>query len=244
MPRFFVEEEPVGEYFVGGENGAHMVRSLRMRPGEAVTLCAGTGKDFLCTVRKCGPEGALVRVDAVTRSLGEPRTRVTVCPCWTKGDKLETVTQKAVELGAWSIWPLESARCVARPDQKTAEKKVARLQRIALEAAQQSGRGAVPQVLPPAPLKQALETAAEQGDILFFYEKGSFRFREALSAAGDRLFLFVGPEGGFEPEEAAWAQSLGARPITLGPRILRAETAPLAALAAVMFDRGEMDGGC
>lgn len=241
MPRFFVEEEPFGEYLVGGENGAHIVKSLRMKPGEQLTLCAGTGKDFFCTVLSCGPEGALVRVDREQASVSEPRIRVTVCPCWPKADKLETVVQKAVELGAVEIWPLGSSRCVVRLDERSAAKKTVRLQKIALEAAQQSGRGIVPRVLPPAPLKKALEQAAAMGDVLFFYEKGSASLKQALGAAGDRLFLFVGPEGGFAPEEAAFAESLGAKLLTLGPRILRAETAPLAALAAVMYEKGEME---
>ncbi len=242
MPRFFIPEEPRGEYFVGGENGLHMVRSLRMRPGEQAVLCAGTGKDFLCTLLECRQDGALVRVDDIQESRGEPTVFITVCQCWPKGDKLETVVQKSVELGAREIWPVESLRCVSRPDGKAAEKKRARLQKIALEAAQQSGRGAVPQVLSPVPLKKALETAAAQGDILFCYEKGSVSLREALRAAGDRLFLFIGPEGGFDPSEAEMAQNLGAGLLTLGSRILRTETAPLAALSAILYERGELDG--
>lgn len=121
------------------------------------------------------------------------------------------------------------------------EKKTARLQKIALEAAQQSGRGKIPAVLPAATLEEALKTAAEQGDILFFYEEGSASLKQALQTAGNRLFLFIGPEGGFAPEEAALAESLGAKLLTLGPRILRTETAPLAALSAILYERGGME---
>ena len=117
----------------------------------------------------------------------------------------------------------------------------ARLQKIAREAAMQSGRGVIPQVLAPASLKQALEEAARQGEILFFYERGEESLRQALRAAGERLFVFVGPEGGFAPEEAALAQSLGAKLLTLGPRILRTETAPLAALSAIFYEKGDME---
>lgn len=241
MPRFFIEEEPSGEYFVGGEAGLHMVRSLRMRPGETLVLCAGTGRDFFATLLETRPDGGLVRVDEVRESRGEPAVQVTVCQCWPKGDKLETVVQKAVELGAAEIWPLESMRCVSRPDKKAAEKKQARLQKIALEAAQQSGRGIVPKVLPTASLQAALETAQSRGTILFCYEEGTASLREALETAGDRLFLFVGPEGGFDPSEAAMAEALGAKLLTLGPRILRTETAPLAALSAILYERGEFE---
>lgn len=241
MPRFFIDREPSEEVFVGGEAGSHIVRSLRMRPGEELTLCAGTGKDFQCVILEIGPEGALARVKEVRESRGEPPVRITVCQCWPKGDKLETVTQKSVELGASELWPLESRRCVSRPDRKAMEKKTARLQKIALEAAQQSGRGKIPAVLPAATLEEALKTAAEQGDILFFYEEGSASLKQALQTAGNRLFLFIGPEGGFAPEEAALAESLGAKLLTLGPRILRTETAPLAALSAILYERGGME---
>lgn len=241
MPRFFVDETPQGQYFIGGEDGRHIAKSLRMRPGEELTLCDGQGADYFCTVVSCDGEGALVQVEGSAPSKGEPPTKVTVCQCLAKGDKMETVTQKSVELGAWEIWPVESSRCVVRLDGKSAGKKTARLQKIAREAAMQSGRGAIPQVLEPAPLKQALETAAKEGEIFFFYERGEESLKAALVSAGERLFVFVGPEGGFSPEEAALAQSLGGKLLTLGPRILRTETAPLAALSCIFYERGDME---
>ena len=217
MPRFFVDQRPEGQVFLGGEDGRHIAKSLRMRPGEALTLCDGRGTDYACRVVSCDGEGALVQVEESRPSFSEPGTKVTVCQCLAKGDKLETVTQKAVELGAWEIWPVESARCVVRLEGKSGEKKAARLQKIAREAAMQSGRGVIPQVRQPASLKQALQTA------------------------GGRLFVFVGPEGGFAPEEAELARSLGGKVLTLGPRILRTETAPLAALACVFYQKGDME---
>lgn len=242
MPRFFVEgEQPKGEYFLGGEDGRHAARSLRLRPGEAVTLCDGEGRDYPCTVLENPGDGLLLAVGEGSPSLGEPGTKVTVCQCLPKGDKLETVVQKAVELGAWEIWPLYSSRCVSRPDGKSMEKKAARLQKIAREAAQQSGRGIVPRVLPATTLQEALEAAVGQGTALFFYEAGQGSLKQALRTAGDRLFLFVGPEGGFSPEEAALAQALGAECLTLGRRILRTETAALAALSAIFYERGDME---
>lgn len=241
MPRFFVDAPPEGSYFLDGEAGRHGAKALRLRPGEAVTLCDGQGTDWPCRVEENTGEGLLLQVRPPQPNQSEPRTRVTVCQCLPKGDKLETVVQKAVELGAAAVWPLESARCVARWDKNSAGKKLARLQKIALEAAMQSGRGIVPPVLPPASLKDALEAAAREGRALFFYEKGRASLKAALRAGGERLFLFVGPEGGFAEEEAALAESLGAEILTLGPRVLRTETAPLAALAAVMYERGGME---
>ena len=206
-----------------------------------MTLCDGRGRDYACVVVSCQEDGALVQVEGSSPSAGEPETRVTVCQCLAKGDKLETVTQKAVELGAAEIWPLFSSRCVARPDPQAAGKKAARLQKIAKEAAQQSGRGRIPQVLAPASLEEALGAAAAQGEILFCYEKGTGSLRQALAQCGERVFLFVGPEGGFAPEEAELAQSLGGKLLSLGRRILRTETAPLAALSAIFYEKGDME---
>ncbi len=241
MPRFFVDAPGPGEYLLGGEAGRHGAKSLRLRPGEAVTLCDGQGMDYPSTVQEVLPDGLLLTVGEPVPNRAEARTEITLCHCLPKSDKLETVVQKSVELGVHSIWPIASARCVSRWDSKSAEKKLARLQKIALEAAQQSGRGIVPQILPPAELSFALEAAAKEGNVLFFYEQGRASLKEALQKAGGRLILFVGPEGGFEPGEAELAHSLGAGILSLGPRILRTETAPLAALSAILYEKGDWE---
>ena len=241
MPRFFVDAPGEGEYFLGGEAGRHGAKVLRLRPGESVTLCDGRGTDYPCTVRENTGDGLLLDVNGGTPNRSEPKTRITVCQCLPKGDKLETVVQKAVELGAFELWPIESRYCVARWDGKTREKKLVRLRKIALEAAMQSGRGIVPKVLEPAELGHALETARSGGDILFFYEKATLGLRSCLEGTGDRLFIFIGPEGGFSEEEAAFAEAAGARTASLGPRILRTETAPIAALSAIFYQKGDME---
>ena len=236
MPRFFISGPPASPFLLEGEAGRHAAKVLRLRPGEAVTLCNGQGQDYPAVVLETAPGGLLLDVAPPTPSRGEPAAWVTVCQCLPKGDKLETV-----ELGAAAVWPIESSRCVARWSPEAVEKKTARLQKIALEAAMQSGRGIVPEILPPAPLKAALKAAAAQGEALFLYEEGMDSFKTALQTAGQKLFLFVGPEGGFAPEEAALARSLGAKVLSLGPRILRAETAPLAALAAIFYEKGDWE---
>lgn len=241
MPRFFVDGPAGGEYYLGGEAGRHGARVLRLRPGEGVTLCDGHGTDYPSTVRENAGDGLLLDVGEGVPSRGEPGTKITVCQCLPKGDKMETVVQKAVELGACEIWPIESRYCVAKWDDRAKDKKLARLRKIALEAAMQSGRGIVPRVLEPAGLRYALETAGPFGDILFLYEKAALGLRSCLEGAGDRIFLFIGPEGGFSEEEAAMAEGLGARIASLGPRILRTETAPIAALSAIFYEKGDME---
>lgn len=243
MPRFFISEPPVSPYLLTGEPGRHAAKSLRLRPGEALTLCDGRGLDYPATVLEATPDGLLLDVSAPYPTRSEPAASVTVCQCFPKGDKLESVVQKSVELGAAAVWPIESAHCVARWPRDSVERKRARLQKIAQEAAMQSGRGVIPPVLPPAPLKAALETAAQEGEALFLYEKGTSSFKTALQSAGQRLYLFVGPEGGFAPEEADLARAVGARILSLGPRILRTETAPVAALSAIFYEKGDWELG-
>lgn len=241
MPRFFVETPVSGEYYLGGEAGRHGAKVLRLRPGESVTLCDGRGTDYPCAVRENSGDGLLLDVSGPIPSRSEPRTKVTVCQCLPKGDKLETVVQKAVELGAYEIWPIESRYCIAKWDGRTKDKKLPRLQKIALEAAMQSGRGIVPQVLEPAALGDALKAAQAAGEALFFYENADLGLRSCLGNTGGRLFLFIGPEGGFSDEEASLAEDLGAKIASLGPRILRTETAPIAALSAVFYEKGDME---
>lgn len=241
MPRFFIDSPPASPYLLTGESGRHAAKSLRLRPGETLTLCDGQGLDYPATVREVTPGGLLLDVAAPSPTRSEPATSVVVCQSLPKGDKLESVVQKSVELGAAAIWPIESAHCVARWPADSVEKKRSRLQKISREAAMQSGRGIIPQILPPVSLEAALKTAAEKGEVLFLYENGTASFKETLQSVGQRLYLFVGPEGGFAPEEAALAVSLGAKPLSLGPRILRTETAPVAALAAIFYEKGDWE---
>lgn len=241
MPRFFVDMPPESEFFLGGEAGRHGAKVLRLRPGETVILCDGQGFDYPCRVAENTGDGLFLAVTGREPSRSEPKTSVTICQCLPKSDKLETVVQKCVELGAVSLRPIESRYCVTRWDSKTTAKKLARLQKIALEAAMQSGRGIIPQILSPTGLRAALQAAVQEGEVLFFYEKATAGLKSGLSGSGSRLFLFVGPEGGFSEEEAALAESLGAKVLSLGSRILRTETAPIAALSAILYEKGDMD---
>ena len=192
-----------------------------------MTLCDGRGADALCKVLSIQGEGALLQVEKTSPSQGEPQTKVTVCQCLCKGDKLETVTQKAVELGAVEIWPLESARCVVKVDGKSAPKKVARLQKIAREAAMQSGRGVIPQVLAPASLKQALEEAARQGEILFFYERGEESPAPGLAGRRGEALCVCGAGGRLRPRGGGAGPVFGGQAADLGaPHPAHGDSAP------------------
>ena len=241
MPRFFIDDRPQGElYTLTGENAHHAGRVLRLRPGETLTLCDGAGTDFDCTVEQAEKDEVVCRVQAVHPSETEPRQDMTLFMALPKGDKMEFIVQKAVELGVSRIVPYLSKNCVSRPD-KT-EKKVERWRKIAAEAAKQCGRGRLPEVAAVVPVAQAIAQAAESETALFFYEnERRTGLRDALAGGvRDTVSLMVGPEGGFDPAEAKAAVDAGLQSVSLGTRILRCETAPIAALAAVLYAGGNM----
>jgi len=215
------------------------IRSLRLRPSERFTVCDGEGRDHIC---RLGDRGEGIAEVVETRpSRGEPSVECRVYIAIAKGDRLDFAVQKSVELGAFKIVLFHSERCVAAPDNMT--NKIARLKRIALETAKQSGRGRVPEVTAAGSFRSAVLEAAQADMPLFCYEEESKRgLKEALDSRGgfNTASIVTGPEGGFEPAEARLATESGMIPVSLGPRILRCETAPAAALAALMFHTDNM----
>lgn len=235
MPRFFVPDLSGDVLTLSGEDGRHAAKSLRCRVGEELELCDGRGAECLCAVAAVEGDTLTLRVVERRPSRGELPCRVSLYQALPKGDKLELIVQKAVELGAAEIVPVLTQRCVSRPDSRAMEKKRERLRKIALEAAKQSGRGMVPQVAPLLDFPAALAEMARSACPLFFYEGGGEPLGKALSAQPGSIALMVGPEGGFDPAEAQAARDAGLRVCTLGPRILRCETAPLYALSAIGY---------
>lgn len=237
MPRFFTGPLQGDRAVVTGEDAAHISRSLRLRPGEELILCDGEGTDYRCEILSVG-ETVEAAVLEKMPSETEPRVRITLYQACPKGDKMETIVQKAVELGASAIVPVLTDRCVSRPDGRSMEKKLQRYQKIALEAAKQSGRGVIPQVRPLMTLKEA--GLSYEGRGIVFYEKGGERLCRLLIGEEQEISLFVGSEGGFAPEEIAFLEEQGVQAATLGKRILRCETAPLCGLSVVLSLTGEL----
>ena len=240
MVRFFVApEELAGEFFpLAGENAQH-AKVLRLKNGEEVLVCDGEGQECLCRVA----DASNWELEILERreSQTEAKVKVSVYMAFPKADKLEHVIQKATELGAFEIVAFPSARCVSRPDEKSLKKKLERWQKIAASAAEQSGRGRIPQVRILGSFKEALQQAALADKALMFYEnEQAVTLKMALSSGGyQTVSLLTGPEGGLEEKEVEQARAAGLQVCTLGKRILRCETAPLCALSAVMYDAGE-----
>ena len=239
MPRFFISVPPADTAVITGEDAVHIGRSLRMRPGEQLTLCC-LGTDYSCEIESISSDEVRCRVLAFAPSETEPRLKLTLFQALPKSDKMELIVQKAVALGVSRIVPVLTARCVSRPDAKSLEKKIARWQKIALSAAQQSGRGLVPEVSEAVSFEECLALASEQERAFFCYERGGESLRSADLSETSTAALIIGPEGGFEESEALAADNAGLTLTSLGKRILRCETAPLAAIAAVMLKSGDL----
>ncbi len=242
MARFFISPDEMNNDFLvlTGENAAH-AKVLRLKCGEQVTVCDGTGNECLCTVSDINPEQLSLVVMERQASSAEASIKASVYMAFSKGDKFEHVIQKATELGATEIVAFPSARCVSKPDEKSLKKKLERWQKIAASAAEQSGRGAVPGVVVLNSYAQALKRALDADISILFYEnEKATTLRMALSEHKYKsISILTGPEGGLEPSEVAQAIDAGLRICTLGRRILRCETAPLCALSAIMYDNGE-----
>lgn len=242
MPRFFMEHiDPDAQFLVlEGENAAH-AKVLRLKNGEAVTVCDGSGTDYACTVSDMSDGRISLVVNSRDASSSEAPVRVSVYMGFAKSDKLEHVIQKATELGAFEIVAFPCSRCVSRPDDKSLVKKLERWQKIAASAAEQSRRGVIPQVRAVASYTEAIRQAAQTDlPVLFYENEHANTFRAAIEEQPfTTAALITGPEGGFEEAEVTQAAQAGVKICTLGSRILRCETAPLCALSALMYAAGE-----
>ena len=242
MVRFFVKPDELllDDLTLTGENAAH-AKVLRLKTGEQVLVCDGDGHECLCVVSGMAANEIKLSVDSRRSSTSEAKVKVSIYMAFPKADKLEHVIQKATELGAYEIVTFPSARCVSKPDEKSLKKKLERWQKIAASAAEQSGRGRIPNVVVLPTFAAALQRAAEADLPVMFYEnEHATTLRMALENHDyQTVSLLSGPEGGLEEKEVEMARTVGLRICTLGRRILRCETAPLCGLSAVMYASGE-----
>lgn len=238
MPRFFVTKEMIqdGVATIEGNNAFHIARSLRMAVGDEIYISDGEGKEYLARLTKIRDEECTADI-LEERASSEPDMSITLYMAYPKGDKLETVIQKAVELGATRIVPFESSRCIKRPKADKVAKQGERLSKIAEEAAKQCGRAIVPEVALPLSYSAMLKDVTSSELKLICYEKESDLSIKALLSDKKpaSIAIIVGCEGGFSPEEVEEAISAGCHSVTLGKRILRCETAPSAVLSMILY---------
>ncbi len=243
MQRFFVEpyqiQEKESRITLTGTDLNHMKNVLRMRIGEEVWISDGSEKEYHCTIDEFMEDCAILHILEIEEAGYELPNRIYLFQGLPKGDKMELIIQKAVELGAYSIVPVEMKRCVVKLDAKKAQKKTVRWQQISESAAKQSKRMLIPEVKSVMSWREALVFAKELDVLMVPYElaKSMRETREIISSIrpGQSVGIFIGPEGGFEEEEIRTAMEMGAKPVTLGKRILRTETAGMTMLSVLMF---------
>ena len=241
MRRFFTEPDQIrgGRAVITGEDVRHIRQVLRMVPGDPLLVCCGYEWEYSCRIRTIEEDRVEAEILDAQKPGKELPSRLVLFQCLPKGDKMELIIQKAVELGAAEIVPVASARCVVRLDPKKAANKGKRWNSIAAEAAKQSKRMVIPPVHELMGWQEALEYAKGMDVRLIPYEKseGIGRTRQIVSEIrpGQSVAVFIGPEGGFEETEVEAAEALGFQPISLGKRILRTETAGMTVLSILMY---------
>ena len=241
MYRFFVEPSQIkdNQICINGSDVNHIKNVLRMKLKEEILISSGEDKEYTCYIEEIGEEEILAHIMYVQEAGYELSSKIYLFQGLPKGDKMELIVQKAVELGVCEVIPVAMKRSVVKLDQKKAQKKCARWQEIARSAAKQAGRGYIPKVHEVLSYREALAYSEQLDRVLLPYElaEGMKETKKVITSIlpGQSVGIYIGPEGGFEKEEVDRALEQGAEAITLGKRILRTETAGLAALAVLMF---------
>lgn len=233
MPRFFSDNIFSDNIIITNSDAIHISKSLRMKIGDKITICDTKGTDYFCEIESITNE-VICKILSKEKSISEPSVNVTIYQAMPKSDKLETIVQKCVELGAVKIVPILTKRCISRPDEKNMLKKIERLSKISLEAAKQSGRGIIPEITPMVSFKEAVDRIKEDELGIILYEGGGKNLSDINFQNLKNISIMIGSEGGFDEDEVAYAVEHGIQRVGLGPRILRCETAPLAALSIIM----------
>jgi len=241
MPRFFVRPGQVHKdlIIITGNDVNHIKKVLRLLPGDTLTVSDGTGTDYFCVIEAVKRDEVRLNIENSWESFRELKSRIYLFQGLPKGDKLELIIQKAVELGVYEIIPMNTRRTIVKLDDNKLAKKLNRWQSIAESAAKQSGRGIIPEVKWPMDFAKALELSRNLGCNLIPYERAediAAARRLIESAAGkESIGIFIGPEGGFDKVEIELAITAGVEPMTLGRRVLRTETAGMTVLSVLMF---------
>lgn len=246
MPRFFVDQNNIADELIKitGEDVNHIKRVLRLRSGDALTVCDGRCTDYEAIIEHFESDYVIARIISSTPNRNEAPLDITLFQGLPKSDKMDLIIQKGVELGVKKIVPVITERAVVRINNgKDALIKVARWQRIALEAAKQCNRGIIPQIGMPVEYKEALRLSRESALSMIPYEKETGNgIKAQLRTPSGSVAVFIGPEGGFTEDEVKRAIMEQVRPVSLGPRILRTETAAIAVLSILMYELGDLGG--
>lgn len=238
MPKFFVLSDQIKEDTISiiGDDVAHISKVLRMKPGDLLTICDGLGNDYDVCIQNMDKAELLTKIIKKYPCEAEPKIEVVLFQCLPKQGKMEYIIQKNTELGVSKIVPVYSKRCIAKPTNKAH-----RWQKIALEAAKQSGRGIVPEVCETVKFEEAISQMFKLEKAFMLYEEEKeVRIKTVMQEQFKQIGFIVGPEGGFDESEAAFAREKGIPAITLGKRILRTETVGAAVLPIIMYSQNDI----
>ena len=249
MAKFFVNPEDVcdDKIHIKGSDVNHIKNVLRLPVGKEITISDRQGHEYECIIETISVETVTAQIKSIKENDTEPIVDTVLFQSLIKGEKMEFVIQKSVEIGVTKIVPLITSRCVVKLEsEKKLNSKVDRWQKIAESAAKQSRRGIIPQVCMPMTMKEAIRFAKDELQVSCIpYELEHAchikSFLQPLKA--DSIGIFIGPEGGFTEEEVQLADTNGVKAITLGKRILRSETAGLVTLANIMYEMGDSEYG-
>ena len=241
MNRFFGKSENITDnrIVIDGQDVNHMKNVLRLKVGEEVMVNGGNNKDYLCTISEYQPDAVYLDVVEIMDSDRELSAKVFLFQGLPKGDKMELIIQKCVELGVFEIIPVAMKRCVVKLDDKKASSKIKRYQAISESAAKQSNRSIIPEIKSVMSFKEAVSYAKGLDIAIIPYElcEGMDSFKKVLSEikSDKTVGIFIGPEGGFEASEVNFALENGITPVSLGRRILRTETAGMTVMSIIMY---------
>ncbi len=246
MPRFFVHPEQIREdELIITEDAHHIKDVLRIQAGEVLEVCDGQGTDYQAEIENMTGEEIKCRILSQGPSVSESSIHITLFQGLPKSDKMEWILQKGTELGISSFVPVDMQRCVVRYDAKKEIKKTERFRKIAESAAKQSGRGRIPEVKEPQSFLQTVEDVKNYDLFLVPYEAGlDHSLKKTLNALPQMpktVAILIGPEGGIDPGEVEALTGAGAKIVGLGPRILRTETAGMAAATMLLYHFDQME---
>jgi len=253
MARFFVTEDSIknDQAVITGPDVKHITRVLRLGHGDKVGLCARDGREFTAEIIEISNSEVVCGITAEVKTFPEPPVKVTLYQGLPKGDKMELVIQKSTELGVSRIVPVICARTIVKLDETKAAVRRTRWQRLAEEAAKQSRRAAIPEVAEPLVFDKALtELSGAVLAVMPWEEEHTRGIGDLLKTCtiktdpGTKIevAVFIGPEGGFSKQEAELAGSYGVFRVSLGPRIMRTETAGIVTVALILYELGDLGG--
>ena len=240
MQRFFMDVKGQNYIILDKEDSNHVVKSLRMKVGENLCVCDYKQNDYLCVIEKINNGEVFLKVLEKKKNETEPTINLHLYQSVPKLNKLEFITQKAVELGIKTITPVLTKNCVATITKKNINKKTLRLEKIIKQAACQSQRGVLPKILPVLNFKEAIEEIRKKDLKILFYEYAKESLNKIEIEDKKEVGILIGSEGGFTQQEVFYAKEQGVLIKSLGKRILRCETAPICSISLIMYLTGNL----